>query len=467
MEKIVIENFWAVKKAEIEIKKFLILIGEQASGKSTIAKLIYFFKSLQEDLLVRIFNNEKISGLNKIEDLIFPIREKFYDFFGSTFHLPDFFIKYYYSTQFDKYIELSLEKNTKKLKVIFSQGFQINNFEKQVANIRKELQTLSNKPKNIHEQLVQEQNKVRIAKKLSDSLQNLFESEQTDTLYTVAGRNATVSYSDLFEKYFFANIQQVLTENGKLAFESKRNTTDETLMLKFMEKVSKLKDIFKKFGDFNGLIEVNKENSKAILYNLVLKIITKILKGKYVVDNFGEKIIFNEKKGEYVYLSNASSGQQESIRILQDLFLLILEDTKFLRVFEEPEAHLFPMAQKHMVELLALAGNQNKHNQIIITTHSPYVLSVLNNLIFAHRVTYKNSVLKDEVAKVIEPHYWIDTEKLSVYALGNNEKGMYYHSILDSKTGLINQNYLDDISEILGNEFDIIYSLHSQSFIKS
>ena len=42
MQKIIINNFGAVKNAEIDIKKVLILIGEQASGKSTIAKLIYF-----------------------------------------------------------------------------------------------------------------------------------------------------------------------------------------------------------------------------------------------------------------------------------------------------------------------------------------------------------------------------------------------------------------------------------------
>jgi len=50
MQKIVIKNFGAIPDAEIEIKNILILIGEQASGKSTIAKLIYFFKSIRDEL---------------------------------------------------------------------------------------------------------------------------------------------------------------------------------------------------------------------------------------------------------------------------------------------------------------------------------------------------------------------------------------------------------------------------------
>ena len=46
MQKIVIKNFGPIEDAEIDIKKILVLIGEQASGKSTIAKLIYFLNYL-------------------------------------------------------------------------------------------------------------------------------------------------------------------------------------------------------------------------------------------------------------------------------------------------------------------------------------------------------------------------------------------------------------------------------------
>jgi predicted ATPase len=42
MEKIIIKNFGPIEDAEIEIRKVLVLIGEQASGKSTIAKLVFF-----------------------------------------------------------------------------------------------------------------------------------------------------------------------------------------------------------------------------------------------------------------------------------------------------------------------------------------------------------------------------------------------------------------------------------------
>ena len=59
MQKIIIKNFGPVKDAEIEIKKVLVLIGEQASGKSTIAKLIYFFKSLHQYWLGYFVQSDK------------------------------------------------------------------------------------------------------------------------------------------------------------------------------------------------------------------------------------------------------------------------------------------------------------------------------------------------------------------------------------------------------------------------
>ncbi len=42
-EKIIIKNFGPLKQLELDLKEIMVFIGPQASGKSTIAKLIYFF----------------------------------------------------------------------------------------------------------------------------------------------------------------------------------------------------------------------------------------------------------------------------------------------------------------------------------------------------------------------------------------------------------------------------------------
>ncbi|HAO20548.1 MAG TPA: hypothetical protein DCQ37_08820, partial [Desulfobacteraceae bacterium] len=73
MQKIRIKDFKAIKSADIEIKKTVLLIGEQASGKSTIAKLVYFFKSIKDDYLDLI--SENLESLNSKDE----IQSKFWD----------------------------------------------------------------------------------------------------------------------------------------------------------------------------------------------------------------------------------------------------------------------------------------------------------------------------------------------------------------------------------------------------
>jgi predicted ATPase len=119
MQKIIIKNFAAIEYAEIEIKKVLVLIGEQASGKSTIAKLIYFFKSLRDDLFSQIYRNTNNSYLEKDADIYYPTKQKFENFFGSLSHLNDFEIVFFYSVEKNKFLKLTIDDN-KNLRTKFS-----------------------------------------------------------------------------------------------------------------------------------------------------------------------------------------------------------------------------------------------------------------------------------------------------------------------------------------------------------
>ena len=50
MQKLIIKDFGPLKNVELEISDFLVLIGPQASGKSTIAKSIFYFKFIKSQL---------------------------------------------------------------------------------------------------------------------------------------------------------------------------------------------------------------------------------------------------------------------------------------------------------------------------------------------------------------------------------------------------------------------------------
>ncbi|MEY4937368.1 MAG: hypothetical protein RIS64_3727 [Bacteroidota bacterium] len=466
MQKIIIKNFGAIQNAEIEIKKWLILIGEQASGKSTVAKLIYFFKSLKDDLFQDLYKNTQKSVTNFNNDWSMVIRAIFYNYFGYTVHLSNFAIRFYYNFEKDKYLELTVDKN-KKLLVGFSPSFFNESFKLAYEQNKKWLNN-GFEIKDTATQLAYEQNKIQYAQNLAFLINELFEIHQTNALFVIAGRNATVSYSELFEKYLFADVQRRLEENRKKTLARKEQTIDELLMLKFIEHVVKMKDIFKKFGDFDTLIAQESENqAETTFLQIVKNRIQVILKGQYSIDNGDEKIILKNDANDKIRLSNASSGQQEVIRILQDIFITILDQEKVLRILEEPEAHLFPIAQKQLIELLALMMNQSVDNQLIITTHSPYILTVFNNLLFAKRVVDKNTSVSKEVERVIAKDFWLNSVDFSAYTLGSysdDENWKYCESIIDDETKLIEQNYLDEVSDMLGSDFQTLYAIHSKTF---
>ncbi len=438
MQKIIIKNFGPIQEAEIELKKVLVLIGEQASGKSTIAKLIYFFKTLRQDFSSFLF-------LRKSKDFVFEIQEKFYQYFGSPLYLQTFEITFYYNVETNKYIKLNLLSN-KKLNIEVSNDFLNKGIDTELPNWK------GNSQLEVEYLLVKATN-------LPDLL---FEINQKSLLFVIAGRNATVNYSELFEKYLFAHVQNKIENYTSQSLAAKSQTIEEMLMLKFIENVSYLQTFFRKNQGFDAYIKYDK-----IGLSLLKQKIEKILKGKYSIDNAGEKIMLNESQS--VYLSQASSGQQEVIRILQDIFVLILLDTKALRIIEEPEAHLFPVAQKHLIELLAYMVNHDEDNQLIITTHSPYMLTIFNNLLFADRVVEKNAAAEKEVNEIIEKAFWLKASDFSAYSLGNQsfgEDAAYCESIFNEKTGMIQQNYLDDVSEMLGSDFQALMNIHAKTFAR-
>ncbi|MCE2887658.1 MAG: ATP-binding protein [Pseudanabaena sp. 42896M_M3] len=484
MQKIIIKNFGAIEYAEIEIKKVLVLIGEQASGKSTIAKLIYFFKSLRDDIFKKIYLDQESVTFSQFNDIDQPLAKKFAAFFGSTSNLPDFEIRYYYNLEEEKYLNLSVDVKKidshilKKVKSKFSPNFFSNEFKTTISNIKVELnQNLNAIVIGSGEEFIQEQKKIQYINKLRFKLIDLFNSRQTNLLFIIAGRNLTVSYSELFEKYLFTSVQDRLEQNrledsGFNPRTLTTNTIDEILMLEFIERVIKIKNIFRRLQSFDGVIKSATEFAydgdqyvhETQELNFIKKKLHEILKGEYIFDNLGEKIIVNSKMS--VNISNASSGQQDVIRLLQDIFICIIERSQVLRIVEEPEAHLFPVAQKSLIELLALMVNQKDDNQLIITTHSPYVLTVFNNLLFAQRVVDKNPSAEAEVAELIPKEFWLDPNEFSAYSLGNSsieEEPEYCESIFNQQTGAIKQNYLDAVSEMLGGDFNALYSIYTKN----
>jgi AAA15 family ATPase/GTPase len=464
MEKIIIKGFGPIKDAEIEVKKLLVLIGEQASGKSTIAKLIYFFKSLPDEFFEEHFG--LYSEESNIQASLHSLAvRKFYDYFGSTWQIGDFEITF----QFDDQKSITLSKAIDGKLEARSIGIFVHNaavadglfsiVQLELRQIRDKLET----ERGQNARTILQNEEERLVRKMSQLINTEFGSHHNSKLFIIAGREGLVSYQSVFESFLGSELMRRFKGNGTNGSSLDGNTADINLMLGFLREVQEMRRVFHKYENFDIDIEEITTSISLEKFQMLKSRMEQILKGKYRTDGTDERLIH---ENGYVFLRDASSGQKEAIRILQDILLSAIQSRNVLRVIEEPEAHLFPIAQKHLIELLVFLANAKPENQVIITTHSPYVLTTLNNLLLATRVVAKNPSAEDEVAEVAPKAFRIDPTTFAAYSLGNSfdENEPYCANIVDPETAMIAQNYLDTVSDLLGMEFDHLRNIHLRSF---
>lgn len=191
---------------------------------------------------------------------------------------------------------------------------------------------------------------------------------------------------------------------------------------------------------------------------------------------FGGELM-RESDNEYVQSSDGrkipftalSSGQQELLPMwsMLDYFSRIdalrsrntrsETNSRELIYIEEPEAHLFPSAQSLLMEyLIGSLTSDNSSRSIILTTHSPYIMSKINVFIKAGQLSRRKKV-NNKINDVVPRECWLESSDVMAYALANGEM----HGIIDDD-GLIDGTYLDQISEDIAREYSSLLMLESQ-----
>lgn len=432
MQRIEIRNFGPIEELNLDIKDFSILIGTQASGKSTIAKTIFFFKSLNDDLVKYFIESVEKNDFSKsIGTYAKSIRQKFLDYFGASTHLNGLHLKYYYTETI--WISITIETNHKYITPNFSEllkdEFKI--LVKEAIDFSGSISQRNPSLLTSKDLLQIDNDKRKFVSYLKDKCNSIFQ-EFRELIFIPAGRSLLATLSD------------------QLQFINPRNL--DFLMRTFLDKINIVRPIFNK-----SLSDIIKERRLLTQYDidynktkLAEEIISKILKGKYQYDKDGEKIFFETNK--YVKLNFSSSGQQESLWILLLLFIIILEKQSVFIVIEEPEAHLFPEAQKEISNLIALMSNV-ENSQVIITTHSPYILASINNLILAKKVGSENAKVADRINK----NLWIRRDKVYAALVTNGQ----VKDIIDNEFNIIQQENIDSVSRAINDEFDFLFQFET------
>ena len=91
--------------------------------------------------------------------------------------------------------------------------------------------------------------------------------------------------------------------------------------------------------------------------------------------------------------------------------------TTFINIVEEPEQNLFPDSQWKALQSLQGLNNSNHGNRLIMTTHSPYMINYLTLLVKAGHLTtvVKTDDLRRQLEEIVSLNSTIKADELSIY----------------------------------------------------
>ncbi len=119
----------------------------------------------------------------------------------------------------------------------------------------------------------------------------------------------------------------------------------------------------------------------------------------------------------------------------------------FINIVEEPEQNLFPSSQWQMLKSLLEFNNMNEGNKLIITTHSPYIINYLTLAVKAHslKVRVKTEKLRSELNNIVPLISTIQSDDLVIYELDEKDGSI---KKLESYNGLPSDE--NELNEKLG-----------------
>lgn len=401
-----IENFAGLDEEKIELGRMNVFIGPQASGKSVCAKLFFFFKECASVIAYEALDEQTKSQIRRRN------RETFLKYFP-----PDFWGKGPFKLRYscgEIWIEILRKSNeAKTVEIAYSPQY-----DRLLATGRQMLKATE----SLRRTAIQAQ------QPRNDQYKEIFDKIASETEPVLTNANYFIPAGRSFFSTLRANVFQFLAIDpflisfGILYQDARRN--------------------FASYSTHG--INDNKKTASHM---------SKLICGSYRRVRTQDYIVMDDNR--QVAIEHCSSGQQEALPLTMVLSRMgltssgISHSTIFI---EEPEANLYPGGQREMVHLMiaALDLSSASSSQYLITTHSPYILSALNNIMYAGKIAHEYPDKRDRVTSVLGEDMLIDPADVRAYFVSDGR----IKSIIDPETGLVNAARLDSVSGALAEEFD-------------
>ena len=316
MSSIIIQHFGAIKmhNAPIEIKKVTFFIGNQGSGKSTVAKLIATFMWIEKALVRGDYDRKWFERKNRFKNTFLPYHRI------ENYLKEITFIQYegeaYIITYENESLKLEEKKNNN---YSLPQIMYVPSERNFIAYVRspKELKLFS---EALKEFLTEFDNSKEIVKNLS------------------------------------LPINEAILDYDKL---------NDALNLKGKDYKIKLTEASSGFQSFVPIHMVSNYLVNTIKKDSGIK-----------VSMSGEEKDRFRKEVEQIYKNELFTDEQKRIAI--SVLSKKFNKTSFVNIVEEPEQNLFPTSQGNMLYSLLKINNEIADNKLIITTHSPYLVNYVS-----------------------------------------------------------------------------------------
>lgn len=450
--KIKVENLGVIKEGEIELDKDLIIFtGKNNQGKSYMAYLVYGYFALRS---------------NKSDNLLY--KNSWTEFGKQIGFLKSKFTDNGLYVNFDE-----IHDDLWKLQTEFYETYMNKNLPEILAHQQIKAKFFDDLSTNIEKTYLEKvEKKLKINDKIFEGIQTINSLSITSDKYDVSDNEEIENLAlkmlclySLHNTYFFPAertainmfyqdiIRQRASESEELTIKLQSASANE--IVKAMQKEGKLQprspmavnDYIHFANNFRNII-----NNKPTTFADLATELENLLIGKVSVSDFGD-LQFSPKKAKSSLPLHLASSLVKSLAGLV-IYLRFLANEGDVIIIDEPEINLHPENQILVARFFAKLVNRKIN--VILSTHSDYIIQELSNLIvLANDFKGKDKLLKKyhyQTTEILQP------EKVAVYSFEDStikkipttEKGIEIQKInevvadLNQRTNDLYYSYLEN-----------------------